>query len=437
MSWGLGFLGLDATADERAIKRAYAHRLKQTRPDEDPVGFQQLHEAYQAALTWLTARDVDAAAHASAPATAHTIDPTVIAAQLVAMASGTDSAHLAQALQQRPELWPLRDKARIGRAVLGHLARIEPALSPAAWDALSACFGWDDLAFDQERAQRDAIALRCQQHWWLSPAGMPGLSQRYQRINDELLVPGGDVLPSLRERRPFWRNLISTLQPSRARQAIGLLAALGYWYDLRLPPGLDPGQVAFWARFAREGDPIHLLSSGLRAGITALVLGLVCSWAVFSSWPMPPSEDGTLSGTQRAVLSIVIAVLLVPTLWLTALMLGAFVRWQARPEHLPTALPWLRIAAIPLGVLISYGGMYLALRGATGVPVAALVAVGLFNAMLLFVAWQRYARRNRAVKVGPLEVISILLIVPAALLALVYWLMDLRLNGRSRRAFDR
>ncbi len=48
----LRFLGLGPDADERAIKRAYAARLKTTRPDEDPEGFQRLNEAYQAALAW-------------------------------------------------------------------------------------------------------------------------------------------------------------------------------------------------------------------------------------------------------------------------------------------------------------------------------------------------------------------------------------------------
>lgn len=46
-------LGLDREADERAVKRAYAQRLKATRPDEDPAGFQKLHEDYKAALSWL------------------------------------------------------------------------------------------------------------------------------------------------------------------------------------------------------------------------------------------------------------------------------------------------------------------------------------------------------------------------------------------------
>lgn len=53
MSWALHVLELDEAADERAIKRAYANRLRVTRPDEDPIAFQHLHEAYQAALDWV------------------------------------------------------------------------------------------------------------------------------------------------------------------------------------------------------------------------------------------------------------------------------------------------------------------------------------------------------------------------------------------------
>lgn len=43
-------LGVDESADSREIKRAYARKLRDNRPDDDPVGFQKLHEAYQFAL---------------------------------------------------------------------------------------------------------------------------------------------------------------------------------------------------------------------------------------------------------------------------------------------------------------------------------------------------------------------------------------------------
>lgn len=50
MDESFALLQLDAGADERAIKRAYAQRLRETRPDEDPVAFQALNEAYRRCL---------------------------------------------------------------------------------------------------------------------------------------------------------------------------------------------------------------------------------------------------------------------------------------------------------------------------------------------------------------------------------------------------
>ena len=50
MSDAFDALGLPPDADERAIKRAYAAKLKTARPDEDPLGFQRLNEAYREAL---------------------------------------------------------------------------------------------------------------------------------------------------------------------------------------------------------------------------------------------------------------------------------------------------------------------------------------------------------------------------------------------------
>ncbi|WP_298612634.1 RDD family protein [uncultured Thiothrix sp.] len=54
-------LELTAEADQKAIKLAYAKKLKKTRPDDDPEGFKALHEAYQQALAWHANKDLYAA----------------------------------------------------------------------------------------------------------------------------------------------------------------------------------------------------------------------------------------------------------------------------------------------------------------------------------------------------------------------------------------
>jgi hypothetical protein len=48
--WYWSVLEIDAHADERTIKRAYARQLKTTRPDDDPDAFQRLRAAYEHAL---------------------------------------------------------------------------------------------------------------------------------------------------------------------------------------------------------------------------------------------------------------------------------------------------------------------------------------------------------------------------------------------------
>ena len=62
-SYPWSILGLDAPADEREIRNAYARRLKIVRPDTDPVGFQKLVEARGYAFELARSRAANPAAY--------------------------------------------------------------------------------------------------------------------------------------------------------------------------------------------------------------------------------------------------------------------------------------------------------------------------------------------------------------------------------------
>lgn len=54
MTWAHQQLELPTSASPREVKRAYAQRLKQTRPQDDAEGFQRLKAAYDCAMQWAT-----------------------------------------------------------------------------------------------------------------------------------------------------------------------------------------------------------------------------------------------------------------------------------------------------------------------------------------------------------------------------------------------
>ncbi len=46
-------LGIEATKEEKKIKKAYRARLHAVNPEDDPDGFKRLREAYEEALKYL------------------------------------------------------------------------------------------------------------------------------------------------------------------------------------------------------------------------------------------------------------------------------------------------------------------------------------------------------------------------------------------------
>ncbi|KRA44386.1 hypothetical protein [Pseudoxanthomonas sp. Root630] len=62
-------LGIEESVDSRAIRRAYAARLKTTRPEDDAVGFQLLTDAYEWAMGDARRRSVEPPGTTQAPST--------------------------------------------------------------------------------------------------------------------------------------------------------------------------------------------------------------------------------------------------------------------------------------------------------------------------------------------------------------------------------
>ncbi len=198
MTSPLAWFELAEDADEREIKRAYARRLKATRPDDDPAGFQQLHDMYQRALAWQQRRQASAqlaiatdaspggpVAAGSQPVPAPVDEPALATpAPLSASprpASRTGAWHPVQFappaveaaleplrfeadrfvadfldvavdggaevverwLHGRQELWSLHIKHEAGRALLQRLFRDPPAIRMSGFDATLQFFGLD------------------------------------------------------------------------------------------------------------------------------------------------------------------------------------------------------------------------------------------------------------------------------------------------------
>lgn len=80
MWWNI--LEVAPNADQKTIKQAYAKKLKQTRPDDNPEGFQALHSAYKQGLavssdavyTNKTTKNIDTEVDSSQIAIIHTTE---------------------------------------------------------------------------------------------------------------------------------------------------------------------------------------------------------------------------------------------------------------------------------------------------------------------------------------------------------------------------
>ncbi|WP_458071855.1 J domain-containing protein [Rhodanobacter sp. BL-MT-08] len=416
-------LGLPADADERAIKRAYAQRLRQTRPEDDPAGFQELHAAYQAALDWCRQRALselasvdDAAAPPAAnddPSVESTAVPAAISPavdtsdarisakavsppmptfsmqafcdEAITLATKGDADELQRWLGRHPALWSLQLKAQAGRLLVQQIYRQEPPM-PAA--CLSTILRFFDL--DHALAGHDPLALqmlqrRTQLAWELQPDHRGELIARL-RMRDK---PDRKKLErTLRQLAlPFhWPQvLLSGLDVTRPRRIAETVGRLTGGMPDALPVSIRRDQLAFWLAAAdrtRVSKPRLLLGlSRSVAGMFAMLLvGLLCG-PVFSVYP-----DRFTAGPAFFLVGCAAAAGMAWALLMAWLPLE---NWHSRREELPARWPWLCLLLVPL---LCAAGMLLTLS-----PFPSTSLLLILPATLL--ALRRYGRRQGGGKI--------------------------------------
>lgn len=140
----LDYLGVDDSADERAIRRAYARKLKLIDQEKDAAAFQALREAYEVALQWSRWQQQQ---NAVPPAE----QPDPAPASVADAESPSQSALSEAAPEAMPETLPPADLATVPPEVEAR-AVFEELMAELA--AMSSASGWSSDKVHREKLLR-------------------------------------------------------------------------------------------------------------------------------------------------------------------------------------------------------------------------------------------------------------------------------------------
>lgn len=436
-------LGIAADADERTIKRAYAAKLKTTRPDEDPEGFQRLHEAYQAALDWVRSGphdewgdEIEARAAADRAPSADEAPTTSGDAATAegeplprdAATSGTTASsddmptaegdtgvdvfdheaffeacfetachggkdELQRWLDAQPILWSLAHKAQIGHWLLQAMHARQPPMPPARFDQLADYFGLLDLRSGYDAYFLQRLRHRLQIAWELKTAQLRALAERTADEGTSVTAAVRQVQRILRDlSRPFdWpRALLSALMPMYPTAVRRFLYRLDHGRVEDLPPPIEAAQIAFWdaasdrTRLTRQ----RLAVVGTRvAAYAALVTLLYFGLSLLAT----PDYRADGSGTWASIPLHRVAAFAVSAMglaWLSWAAYALFSAWQAREDDPDEPRPMLRRFAIPGVLAVALAIVWTMPDGWIG------AAGGMLLMAAALAAWSRHRERS-------------------------------------------
>lgn len=388
-------LGLEANADERAIKRAYAARLRQTRPEDDPQGFQALHAAYQAALASCRQRQAGpvrqvapapAALETTTVATQSAPTPSPVHAEVHEARSPVDRLDLgvfvqdaivhaadgnAEALDRWlhgiEALWSLDAKAQAGHALVAAIYRQAPPMPEACLETLLAFFGQDRTLTGHDAMALHQLRRRMDLAWHLAPARRGQLARALRLVERPQQRVLDAVLKQLQQPFRWWQVLLRGLHTGFAREVAALVQRLCGGHLGLLPASLDRRQLAFWLSAAdihAIGLP-RLALAGARVLATLLgsvVLGLFFGWVAGEDGAIDP---GAVYVTVMLGLGLCAFVLALAAWW-------QLVRWQAGPAPAARWPARLHAALVPLLVGSGLAVEWLAEAPLAGWPVLLL-----------------------------------------------------------------
>lgn len=301
-------LGVARTADEATIKRAYAKALKTNRPEDDPIAFQAINEAYQAALQFARQRQARMQADSDGdevavlereppprvqpvvaplppapsghPAPVATVvnatvdaepafDYTAFVQRVHELCDKDSPRKLEQWLNSIPALYHIDRKAAVGDALF-RLWLQEATTRPLPGGHAHVLSIFFDRDFRRVIAIVEQSSARDEVEDAIARERMHSMGE-----NDS----GVKVLRQLK-RRPFrrWRALLATINPGFAVRAARLARHLAQRNGGPLPASINPEQVEFMELLANphyEGRwrwlSLLLRSSAIAGGMGAAI----------------------------------------------------------------------------------------------------------------------------------------------------------------------